>query len=167
MSDLIVPVIVLVAGAAATVIDVRVRRIPNLITMSLASIGLLLAMAGIGPVSLGDALWGLAVGLVVMMPGHVLGATGAGDVKLVAAYGTFFGPAGILAAFIRMALAGGVFALVVAATRGRLRETVTGTALLVMTRGRAAAIVADPAVNNRFPFAPAIATGAALMVLGW
>jgi len=167
MTDFIVPAIVLTAGAAATVIDVRVRRVPNVVTMSVASVGLLLAMSGRGDITLGAALAGLAVGLAVMLPGHVLGATGAGDVKLVAAFGTLLGPLDILGAFIRMAIAGGVIALIVALVRGRLRESVNGTALLVMSGGRAGAMISDPAVNNRFPFAPAIAIGAALMVLGW
>jgi prepilin peptidase CpaA len=124
-------------------------------------------MTGGGPISLDAALAGLIVGLAVMLPGHVLGATGAGDVKLMAAFGTFLGVEGILGAFIRMAIAGGVIALTVAAMRGRVRETITGTALLVMTRGRAAGVISDPAVPNRFPYAPAIAIGASLVVLGW
>ena len=167
MSDFIVPGIVLAVAAAATAIDVRVRRVPNVLTFSTASAGLLLAMSGGGPISLEGALAGLVVGLAVMLPGHVLGATGAGDVKLMAAFGTLLGVEDTLGAFIRMAVAGGVIALTVAATRGRLRETVNGTALLVMTRGRAAGVISAPAVNNRFPYAPAIAIGASLMVLGW
>lgn len=167
MSDVIVPAIVLAAGVSATVVDLRVRRVPNVLTMAAASAGLLLAMSGAGPVTLGGALAGLGLGLALMLPGHVLGATGAGDVKLLAAFGTLLGPAGIVGAFIRMAIAGGLIAVVVAVSRGRLRETVNGTALLVMTRGRTAAVISDPAVNNRFPYAPAIAIGASLMVLGW
>lgn len=167
MADFIVPAIVLVAGALATVIDVRVRRVPNALTMTVASVGLMLAMGGQGELTVGGALAGLVVGLAVMLPGHVLGATGAGDVKLVAAFGTLLGPAGILGAFIRMAIAGGVIALMVAISRGRLRDTLDGTALLVVTRGQAATVISDSAVNNKFPYAPAIAIGAALMVLGW
>ena len=159
--------LVLIAGLIATIVDIRTRRVPNVLTMSVASVGLLLAMGGWSEVTAGQALMGLALGLAIMMPGNVLGATGAGDVKLVAAFGTLLGPQGILEAFIRMAIVGGVIALVVAASRGRLRETINGTTLLVTTAGRAAAMVTDPAVNNRFPYAPAIAIGAALMVLGW
>jgi prepilin peptidase CpaA len=167
MSELLVPVLVLAAGGAATIIDVRERRVPNVLTMGLASAGLLLAMGGWGELTLGSALTGLALGLAVMLPGHVLGATGAGDVKLVAAFGTLLGPDDILGAFIRMAFAGGALALMVAMARGRLRDSVTGTALLVTTRGQAAGAIKDPSVNNRFPYAPAIAIGAALMVFGW
>jgi len=111
MSEVLGPAIVLAAGAAATVIDLRIRRVPNVLTMSVASVGLVLAMVDLGHVTLGDALSGLFVGLAIMLPGHVLGATGAGDVKLVAAFGTLLGPVGIIEAFIRMAIAGGAYLL--------------------------------------------------------
>jgi prepilin peptidase CpaA len=160
--------LVIAAGVAATVIDVRERRVPNLLTMPLASIGLLLAMTGLGEIALGAALGGLGLGLALLLPAHVFGATGAGDVKLLAAFGTLLGPAGVFDAFLYGAIAGGAIALGVAVARGRLRQTLQGTALLVTTRNRvAAAVIEDPAANNRFPYAPAIALGAALAALGW
>jgi prepilin peptidase CpaA len=164
----LVPVIVVGAGLTATFVDVRERRVPNVLTMTTASAGLVLAMAGLGDVGLGASLGGLALGLALLLPPHVLGATGAGDVKLLAAFGTLLGPAGVFDAFLRAAIAGGAIALAVAVRRGRFLETIQGTALLVTTRSRAAAaVIADPAQNNRFPYAPAIAFGATLAVLGW
>jgi hypothetical protein len=71
-------------------------------------------------------------------------------------------------AFLRAAILGGAMALTVALWRGRLRETLYGTAMLVTTRSRTAtALIEHPAANNRFPYAPAIACGAVLVVLGW
>lgn len=162
-----VTAIVMIAGLIATIVDVRTRRVPNVLTMGLAVSGALLSAAGGGQVTLGASLAGCALGLALMLPGHLLGATGAGDVKLLAAFGTLLGPAGIFGVFIRTAIVGGVIALAVAAARGRMRETIDGTALLVMTRGAAAPTIANPAVNNRFPYAPAIAIGAALVAVGW
>jgi prepilin peptidase CpaA len=160
--------LVLGGGIAATVIDVRQRRVPNVLTMGLASIGLLLAMTRLGPVPVGAALGGLAIGLALLLPAHVFGALGAGDVKLLAAFGALLGPADVFAAFLRAAILGGVMALAVALWRGRLRETLYGTAMLVTVRNRTvAAMIEDAAANNRFPYAPAIAAGAALVVLGW
>ena len=161
-------VLVIGAGVAATVVDIRERRVPNVLTMGIASVGLLLAMAGFGTVTIGGALGGLALGLALLMPAHIFGATGAGDVKLLAAFGALLGPADVFDAFLRAAILGGVMALTVALWRGRLRETLYGTAMLVTTRSQtAAALIEHPAVNNRFPYAPAIACGAVLVVLGW
>lgn len=161
-------VLVIGAGVAATVVDIRQRRVPNVLTMGLASVGLVLAMAGVSGVTVGGALGGLALGLALLLPAHVFGATGAGDVKLLAAFGALLGPGGVFEAFLRAAILGGVMALAVALWRGRLRETLYGTAMLVTTRNRAVtAIIEHPAANNRFPYAPAIACGAVLVVLGW
>ena len=161
-------VLVIGAGVAATLVDIRERRVPNVLTMGIASVGLLLAMAGFGTVTIGGALGGLALGLALLMPAHIFGATGAGDVKLLAAFGALLGPADVFDAFLRAAILGGVMALTVALWRGRLRETLYGTAMLVTTRSQtAAALIEHPAANNRFPYAPAIACGAVLVVLGW
>ena len=45
-----------------------------------------------------------------MLPGHLFGATGAGDVKLFAAAGTLLGPSDMVLAFVATAIAGGVLA---------------------------------------------------------
>ena len=159
--------IVMIAGLLATIIDVRTRRVPNLLTMALAAAGALLSLIGGGNVTFGASVAGCALGLALMLPGHIFGATGAGDVKLLAAFGTLLGPAGILAAFIRTAIVGGIIAMIVATARGRVRATVAGTAGLIMTGGATATVIKDPAVNNRFPYAAAIAIGTALVAVGW
>ena len=81
--------------------------------MGLAAIGVVYAACGIGGLSLGASLAGLALGLALMLPGHLIGATGAGDVKLFAAAGAFVGPTHIFTAFIYTALAGGAIAIVI------------------------------------------------------
>ena len=62
-----------------------------------------------------------------MLPGHIFGATGAGDVKLLAAAGALLGPTDTIYAFLYTAIAGGVLALLVAVARRRLTQTI-GTA---------------------------------------
>jgi len=115
----VITVVVLAAGIIASWIDLRSRRVPNLLTMPLACAGLLLAVLGGTGLSVTDAFLGCLVGLGIMLPLHILGGTGAGDVKLLAAFGAFLGPAGVLGAFIRMAIVGGGIALAVAIHRGR------------------------------------------------
>jgi len=112
------------------------------------------------------AIAGLALGLVLMLPGHLVGATGAGDVKLLGAIGTLLGPAGVLSAFLYTALAGGLLAVVVAVRRRRLQATVERTADLVRTGGANVAAIEHPSSNNRFAYAPAIALGALVAALG-
>lgn len=143
-ADLIVLVAVAAGSTAAAVIDLRTRRVPNALTLAIASAGLVLAASGAGRVGLAAAGGGCLVGLLVMLPGHLLGKTGGGDVKLLGAFGTLLGPAGILAAFLFTAIAGGVLALIVAVHRRRIGMT-----------------------DNRFAYAPAIAVGACVAALGW
>ena len=51
----------------------------------------MLAATGISGISLASSLLGFFLGFLLMLPGHVLGATGAGDVKLFAAAGAVLG----------------------------------------------------------------------------
>lgn len=162
----IVVAVVAGAGAASAAIDMRVRRVPNALTFGTAAIGVGLAALDATSVGVMGALAGLGVGLVLMLPGHVIGATGAGDVKLFAAFGAVLGPARIGMAFIYMALIGGALALAIARRRGRLRATLDRTAAIVSTGGAAASEIERPEHNNRFAYAPAIALGAFAAALG-
>jgi prepilin peptidase CpaA len=125
------------------------------------------AAAHLTGVSVAGALGGFALGLLLMLPGHVVGATGAGDVKLFAAIGTLLGPVGIAIAFMYTAILGGALALVVAVHRGRLQDTLQETATLVVTGGANIAAIERPTSNNRFAYAPAIALGALAAALGF
>jgi Flp pilus assembly protein protease CpaA len=159
-SDALALAIVVAGAGTAAAIDIRTRRVPNALTMSLAGAGMLLAAAGLGRVGVTAALAGGLVGLALMLPGHLLGATGAGDVKLLSALGTLLGPASTLRAFLVAMIAGGILAAIVAAHRGRLRLAVSRSAQLVITAGGNAADIEDAQANNGFAYAPAIAIGA-------
>ena len=152
------------AGAGAA-IDLWTRRVPNPLTVALAALGVAFAACGIGSLSVGASLAGFLLGLVLMLPGHLFGATGAGDVKFFAAMGALIGPAHIATAFFYTAIAGGALALAVSVRRRRLAQTLTGTARLF---GADAAGPLDSAHgNNRFAYAPAIAVGTMVAALGW
>ena len=166
LSDVIVVATVVCGAATAAGIDLRTRRVPNALNALLASLGVVLALAGLSGVSVSAAAAGLCVGLALMLPGFLFGATGAGDVKLFAAMGTLVGPAHILRAFVFTAVAGGVLAVAVAARRGRLQQTLGRTAVLVASGGSNAAAIEAPIENNRFAYAPAIAVGVTLAALG-
>jgi prepilin peptidase CpaA len=149
----------------ATVIDIRTRRIPNVVTMTIAGVGFGLAASGVSGISLGAALLGCALGLALMLPGHVLGATGAGDVKLMAAIGSLLGPAIVIKAFLFTAVAGGVLAVIVSARRQRLAVTVAGTARLIAMPSDARTELRLATASSRFAYGPAIAIGSVIAAL--
>jgi prepilin peptidase CpaA len=166
-SDALVVAILAVATSLAAVIDLRTRRIPNLLTGSLAVVGIGLAAAQLGTVGIGGAIVGFLLGFAFMLPGNVFGATGAGDVKLFAAAGALLGPATTVRAFVFTAIAGGVIALIVALRRRRLAQTIGATARLVANGTSAKAAIESPAADNRFAYAPAIAIGVVMAALSW
>lgn len=155
-----------VGVGAGAFIDLRTRRVPNLLTIPLAVIGLAAAASGISGLTMSGALLGLLLGLLLMLPGYVFGATGAGDVKLLAAAGAWLGPTHVGIAFLYTALVGGVLALIVARRRRRLALTLEGAGKLITTGAANTAEIEHPAANNRFAYAPAIAAGSMLAGLG-
>jgi prepilin peptidase CpaA len=150
---------------AATIVDIRTRRIPNELTAALAGIGLGLSVAGVSGIPVWASMLGFVVGLALMMPGHVLGATGAGDVKLMAAVGAIVGPALVVTAFLFTAVAGGVLAVIVAARRRRLSATLAGTGRLVAGSAETRAHLRSAPAASRFAYGPAIAVGSILAAL--
>jgi prepilin peptidase CpaA len=154
------------AGAGAAV-DLRTRRVPNALTLTVSAVGLTLAAAGATEVTLGAAFAGFLLGLALMLPGYLFGGTGGGDVKLLGALGAWMGPLLILNVFLYGAIAGGVLALIVAARRRRVGDTVRGAARLFASPRLAREAVEAADRDNRFPYAPAIAAGALLVVLGF
>ena len=149
----------------ATVVDIRTRRIPNELTAAMAGTGLGLAASGVSGVPLWASILGFVVGLALMMPGHLLGATGAGDVKLMAAVGAIVGPGLVVSAFLFTAIAGGLLALAVAVRRRRLAATLAGTGRLMAGSADARDMLRAAPAANRFAYGPAIAVGSIVAAL--
>jgi prepilin peptidase CpaA len=164
-SEALVVTAVAGSGASSAIVDLYTRRIPNPLTAGVAAFGLLLAGLGLGTVTVPQAILGFIVGLLLMLPGHLIGATGAGDVKLFAAIGTLIGPGPIVMAFVYTALAGGALAIVIALRRRLLRETFERAATLLRTGGANVGEIERVTVN-RFAYAPAIAIGSLVAALG-
>jgi prepilin peptidase CpaA len=110
--------------------DVRTGRVPNTLTFGAAAIGLLFSAAHGGSGGLGASLLGYVVGLGVFLPLFALGGMGGGDVKLLAAFGAWLGPIGVLGAAVCASLVGGAFAIIVAARRGYLLEALRNVGAL-------------------------------------
>ena len=151
--------------AVATAIDMKTRRIPNELTAAMAGVGLALAITGTSGTSIAGSFAGFFLGLLLMLPGYRLGATGAGDVKLMAAVGAILGPALVVTAFLFTAVAGGVLAIVVATRRQRLAATVAQAGALVSAPATASQQIRTAGSSHRFAYGPAIAAGSMLAVL--
>lgn len=164
-NGILISTLVVGVGTGA-IVDLYTRRVPNALTGGLAAAGLLLAGFGVTGVTVTSSVAGLALGFALMLPGHLLGGTGAGDVKLFAATGAVVGVGRVVPAFFYAMLAGGVLAVVVAVRRRRLKQTIATTATFVASGGGNAADIESPRANNRFAYAPAIAVGAVLAALG-
>lgn len=105
----------------AALFDVRTARIPNVLTLGGAAAGLVWHMAADGRVGASASGW--LVGLLIFLPIYLLGAMGAGDVKLMAALGAWIGVGPVLQTAAFGAVAGGLLALLTALRHGVLRAT--------------------------------------------
>jgi prepilin peptidase CpaA len=113
--------------ALCMAVDVRSRRIPNLVTgtAALAAASLNTWYAGAG--GLAASLGGLGLAIAVLFAPFALGGIGAGDVKMMGAVGAFLGPRQALAALAVGMILGGVVTAVHLARVGRLREKLAAT----------------------------------------
>jgi prepilin peptidase CpaA len=111
-----------IAGLAvvAAAGDIRTGRIPNVLTFVSAAAAFIFSMTQSGVWGLGSSVLGYVVGLALFFPLFAVGGMGAGDVKLLAAFGAWLGPIGVVWAALWASLTGGILALVVAAWNGYL-----------------------------------------------
>jgi prepilin peptidase CpaA len=111
-----------VVATAACVTDLRSARIPNALTVFAAVVGLVAHATWPQGLGAATSLGGAAAGLLVFLPFFALGGMGGGDVKLMTALGAWLGWPRILPAALTIAVVGGVVAVLVALSRGYLRQ---------------------------------------------
>ena len=113
---------VLLLGVLASIWDIRTRRVPNVLTLGFPIVALVVHFATLGTPGLLDTAAGWAVGLVLFLPLFALGGMGAGDVKLLAAFGAWLGAWNAVETALAAGVIGGVLALGVALTRSYVSE---------------------------------------------
>ncbi len=161
---------ILVVGMVTAVIsDLSSCRVPNKLTFSMVLVATVLH-AWFGQwEGLMFASTGLVAGLLCFLPFHLLGAMGAGDVKLLAAVGAVVGPGTVVIAALMTILAGGVIALVYITARGGLPAMLRrySSMFVLLTAKQPQYIPPAPgeAAGLRFPYALAIACGTALAII--
>jgi len=167
----LVDLFALLLAGIACVSDLRTRRIPNSIVLAGFGAGLIFNGLVAGVPGVGSSLAGGAIGLALFLPFFALGGMGGGDVKLLAALGSLVGPRDIVGLALAAAIAGGFFALIVAARNGRVREILRSTGRLLAFWARSGLLPSpEQTLENpaalRLPYAVPMLLGTLLVALG-
>jgi prepilin peptidase CpaA len=156
--------LVLGACAIAVATDLRSRRIPNVLTATLAVAALGLHAAS-GLASFGVALATLVAVMFLGLVAFSFGWLGGGDVKLLAAGAAALGFPDAVPFLVYTAIGGGVLALVFAAVTGRLGSVLRSVALIVRPFAYKGTTPVAPTDPIMLPYAIAIAFGAVAVAL--
>jgi len=151
----------LAIAALACGIDIRRHRIPNWLTFGAAIAALVYRTSVEGQAGFTDAGAGWLVGAAVFFLPFALGGLGAGDVKLVAALGAWFGFFDAIWLGLYTGVVGGVIALAVALVRGYLRQALANVGLLLM-HWRVAGLRALPELTIHHGQGPKLAYGVSI-----
>ena len=150
----------------SSVTDLAWRRIPNALLLPALVLALALQASGGGLEGVLSACAGLLVGLMFLMPLHLMGGMGAGDVKLLAVVGAFLGPWGATVAGVATLIAGGIMGIAYIAWRS-IQPALAYQSWKLMqslyarnTPALAPLYLATPIRGSGFAYAPAIAAGA-------
>jgi len=143
---MLLPAVILAVGCPAIWIDSRTHRIPNPLVMATLVAACVVQVGFNGAAGIIAALVGAMIGLLFLLPLHLKGAMGAGDVKFMAALGALLGP--------RAAILAGGLTLIAG----------LGLALAILWWGSRPAVPAEgdagSALTTRIPYAAAIVSGA-------
>ena len=151
---------------AASWVDVKEHRIPNVLTLFALIVGFSLQLLILGWEGFGYSLGGLAVGFLILIPFYIKGGMGAGDVKLMAVVGVFLGFESTLLAVALTLFAGaimGVFLLVIlGGIKSAMQRYYTTLKHLLYTQSIKLSYLPplpDEAASIKFPYAAAICAG--------
>jgi prepilin peptidase CpaA len=145
----------------ATREDLMNHRIPNVLVAMGLGIGFLVQTSVRGWDGAIFSLLGALVGLSALLPFYLARAMGAGDVKLMAAVGSFLGPQSAVLAVALTLIVGAVLAVGFILLRTLLRSAPSGTTLASPLYWLA---TWESARRERFPYALAITVGALLVL---
>lgn len=159
-------VVLIIAGIS----DLRVQKIPNILTLPAALFSLGYHSVSNGVNGFLFSVQGLAVGLGLLIIPYLLGGMGAGDAKLMGVVGGVLGAKGVFYAFLSSALVGGIYAVVLTVIyrghfRGFYKKQLTVLINLLLIRK----YIPDPEICNpkkpRLCYGLAIALGTGIYII--
>ena len=158
----------LLIAIIAGIFDWRSRRIPNWLTVSGAAAGIATNTIFYRWPGLKAALFGMALGLALLLPFVAIRSLGAGDWKLAGSLGACLGPRPLLTVLIAAILVAGVMALALVIFTGRLKKTLLNIvhmlAALFSLRLPGAEVSLDNPESTKIPFGVALAAATVLYV---
>ncbi len=104
--------------------DARYRRIPNILTLTLITFGIVFNLMTRGISGLSVTLLGLSVGMVLLIIPYITGGIGAGDVKLLGAIGAVLGAQFVVATFLYGAILGGIWSIALLIKKSGLKPSI-------------------------------------------
>jgi prepilin peptidase CpaA len=151
---------------AASLSDIRSRRIPNALVLALALLGVGYSAVVLSPtVGVPRALLGLAIGFGLWIPFYALRMLGAGDVKLFAAASCWLAPSQVFGGALLSALVGGVLSVIGLALAHGIGLTTFRIAHGLRDPRLLATPLAVPKGRKTLPYGLAMTIG--LLVVAW
>ncbi len=145
--------------------DVRYRRIPNLLVLSLLIGGLTINISFGGFNGALTSLEGFALAFLPMFLIHLFGAMGAGDVKLFGAVGSVIGVSMVPMTFVVVVMLGAVLAIYTMLRAGTIFSTLHGVLRIfvgIMPGWEMPRFAIPPDRKHTIPYGVAIMLGSLL-----
>ncbi|MGH8498416.1 MAG: A24 family peptidase [Methylococcales bacterium] len=154
----------------AVVCDLRWRRIPNKLVVICLATGLSMRGFELGWAGLGTATLGSLTGLLVLLPFYIAAALGAGDVKFMAAVGSFLEPSQVLLAAVLGIALNGAVGLLIIILAGDLFKTVHRymamlTTFLSLNKPHYIEPTPDEAAGRKMPYVIGLSIAVATVAL--
>lgn len=159
-------IIVILGLIIATVIDIKQRRIPNWLTVSMTVVGLINSGVVKGWLGLGEHLLAMLFGLLLFFIFYLMGIFGAGDAKMMAALGAVMGIPLIFYNSISIILVGGLVSFIQLVRKDGLKKVMYLIYFFMKSlfTGKLKEFnhLVQNTSNNTFPFSIAIIVGSVM-----
>jgi len=154
--------VAVIVATVACATDLRSRRIPNLLTFTTAALGIAVGSWTGGAAGAMTSSAGWLAGLAIFFVPFALRGLGGGDIKLLAALGSWVGPTDVIWVALYAGIAGGILALGAAVANNYLRTALVNIRRLI-AHWRVEGVTAMPELTLERSAAPKLAYALAIL----